>query len=259
MDSCNFFRSLLSTRHSYSQGSGRTGTSYHEVIGINLTPRGMMVKMFGSRRLRGENLAVMTHFHAFNRCNRAHPMASQVESLKIGARVNASNRRLIQAMLLAIGVGAAAGVLGVSTGSLHTRCSRQRGRLPFRPGVLPAASKWLQYPQGTDAGSVASMVGGFLFVCFLYAMRTRFLWWPLHPSGLCPIRRILGRDDILLVSYNGGMVDKVTNHHLRGLKVYRKGIPFFFGLILGDHIPRSLFSILGMVLNVHMPSVGFFG
>ena len=235
------------------------GPPYHEVIGINLTPRGMMVKMFGSRRLRGENLAVMTHFHAFNRCNRAHPMASQVESLKIGARVNASNRRLIQAMMLAIGVGAVAAFLAYLQAA-YTHGAQGRGvGYHFGQECFRPLQNWLQYPQGMDAGSVTSMAGGFLFVCFLYAMRTRFLWWPLHPSGYVLSGASWGGMVYFWFPTMVGWLIKSLIITYGGLKVYRKCIPFFFGLILGDHIPRSLFSILGMVLNVHMPSVGFFG
>ena len=235
------------------------GPPYHEVIGINLTPRGMMVKMFGTRRLRGENLAIMTHFHAFNRCNRAHPMASQMESLKIGTRVKASNRGLIQAMMLAIGVGVVAAFLAYlqtayTYGAQGRGVGYHFGQESFRP-----LQSWLQYPKGADVRGVTFMVGGFLFVFILYVMRTRFLWWPLHPSGYVLSGASWGGMIYFWFPVMVGWLIKSIILTYGGLKVHRKGTPFFFGLILGDYIPRSIFSIVGMVLNVYMPSVGFFG
>jgi len=229
------------------------GPPYHEIIGIN--PRGMMVEMFGARRLRGENLTILTFLYAFNRCNRAHTMPCQIESLKMGERVGAENRKLLQAMTLAIGVGA------VATFWAYLQISYKYGTskgsiVPFGWENFNPLQSWLQHPQGTDISAVMFMAGGFCFVFFLYAMRTRFLWWPLHPSGY-----------VLSGASWGGMVYfwfpvmmswliKSVILRYGGLKLHRKGIPFFFGLILGDFIPRSIWSIVSLILNVYMPSSG---
>ena len=236
------------------------GPPYHEVIGIN--PRGMMVEMFGARRLRGENLTIMTFFYAFNRCNRAHPMASQIESLNIGERVSRTeNRKLLQAMALAIGVGAVAAFwaylqTAYKYGTL-TKCQGWVGHLGWE-SFNPLQS-WLQYPQGTDVRAVTFMGGGFLFVFFLYAMRTRFLWWPLHPSGYVLSGASWGGMIYFWFPVMVSWLIKSIILMYGGLKAHRKGILFFFGLILGDYIPRSIWSIVGMILNVYMSSVGFFG
>ena len=232
------------------------GPPYHEVIGIN--PRGMMVEMFGSRRLRGENLTILTFLYAFNRCNRSHPMPCQIESMKIGERAGANNRKLLWAMALAIGVGALATFWSYLQTSYHYGAlARFRGHVGnFGWESFNPLQSWLQYPQLTDATAVTFMGGGFLFVFFLYAMRTRFLWWPLHPSGY-----------VLSGASWGGMVYfwfpvmvswLIKSIILRygGLKVHRAGIPFFFGLILGDYIPRSIWSIVSLFVNLYMPSSG---
>ena len=100
------------------------------------------------------------------------------------------------------------------------------------------------------------MSGGFTFVLFLYIMRTRFLWWPLHASGY-----------VLSGARWGGMIyfwfpvmvswfikSVILKYGGRG--THRKAIPFFLGLILGDYIPRSIFSIVSLILNTYMPSSG---
>jgi len=55
------------------------GPPYHEIILVN--PRQVMTEVFGSKRLGGSNLMVITFLYAFNRCNRSHPMPSELESL----------------------------------------------------------------------------------------------------------------------------------------------------------------------------------
>ena len=232
------------------------GPPYHEVIGIN--PRQMMVQIFGARRLRGNNLTILTFFHAFNRCNRAHAMPNQIESLRIGDRVGMNSRRLIQAMALAIGIGAVATLwtylqVAYNYGTL-ARCRGFVGR--FGWGSFNPLQGWLQYPRGADTRAVAFMGGGFAFVLFLYIMRTRFLWWPLHASGY-----------VLSGAAWGGMIyfwfpvmvswlvkSIILRHGGRG--THRKAIPFFLGLVLGDYIPRSIASIVSLVLNLYMPSSG---
>jgi hypothetical protein len=232
------------------------GPPYHEVIGIN--PRQMMVQMFGARRLRGNNLTILTFLYAFNRCNRSHPMPCQIESLKIGDRVGMNSHRLMQAMALAIGIGAVATLWSYLQIAYHygtlARCRGWVGHFGWE-SYNPLQS-WLQYPRGTDTRALAFMGGGFTFVFFLYVMRTRFLWWPLHASGY-----------VLSGASWGGMIyfwfpvmvswlvkSIILRHGGRG--THRKAIPFFLGLILGDFIPRSIASIVSLALNLYMPSSG---
>jgi hypothetical protein len=232
------------------------GPPYHEVIGIN--PRQMMVEIFGPKRLRGNNLTILTFFYAFNRCNRSHPMPCEIESLKIGDRVGMNGRTLIRAMTLAIGVGAVATFWSYLQVAYHygtlARCRGWVGHFGWE-SYNPLQS-WLQYPRGTDSQAVVFMGGGFAFVFLLYFMRTRFLWWPLHASGY-----------VLSGASWGGMIyfwfpvmvswlikSIILRHGGRG--THRKAIPFFLGLVLGDFVPRSISSIISLVFNIYMPSSG---
>lgn len=232
------------------------GPPYHEVYGIN--PRAMMVQMFGSKRLYGTDLTMLTFLYPFNRCGRAHPMPPQMEVLKMAERIGVNGRRLVQAMALAIGVGAVAtfwsylqityhyGVLGKLQGWMGAS-----GWESFNP-----LQTWFQYPQGTDVKAISYMGGGFLFVLFLQIMRSRFLWWPLYPSGY-----------ILSGGAWGGMVYfwfpvmvswliKSIILKYGGLRMHRKAVFFFLGLILGDFTFRSIWSIVSLITNIYMPSSG---
>ena len=232
------------------------GPPYHEVVFIN--PRQMMVQMFGARRLGGKNLTVLAFLYAFNRSNRSHPMPIMMESLKIGNSAGMKNRRLVQAIVLAIGAGA------VSTFWSYLQVAYKYGTVARCRGWLGRSGweafnplyGWLQYPQGTDVRSLIFMSGGLGFVVLLYVMRTRFLWWPLHPSGY-----------VLSGASWGGMIyfwfpvmlswlakSIILKHGGRG--AHRKAVPFFLGLVLGNYIPRSISSIVSLVFDIFMPSAG---
>ncbi|MBD3183885.1 hypothetical protein GF312_16495 [Candidatus Poribacteria bacterium] len=232
------------------------GPPYHELIDIN--PRKMMVNFFGPMRLRGNNLTVMTFLYGFNRCSRAHPMPVLVESVRMSEKVNMRGSKLIQAITLAVAVGAIATLWSyLQLAYKYGVSSKLRGWIAhsgwesFNP-----LQNWLQYPQGTNVPAMYAMGGGFTFVVFLYIMRTRFLWWPLHASGY-----------VLSGASWGGMIyfwfpvmvswlikSIILKHGGRG--THRKAIPFFLGLIIGDYIPRSIFSIVSLILNMYMPSSG---
>jgi hypothetical protein len=232
------------------------GPPYHEIVHMN--PRSWMVQMFGSRRLLGKNLTIMTFLYPFNRCNRAHPMPCQIESFKLAERVGMNNRKLIKGMTIAIFVGAIASFWAYLQFAYHFGAlGKLRGGLgwagwePFNP-----LQGWLQYPQGTDVRAIGFLGTGALFVMLLQALRTRFIWWPLYPSGY-----------VLSGAAWGGMIyfwfPVMVSWFIKsivlkygGLKSHHTATFFFLGLVLGDFALRSVWSIFGLIVNVYMPSSG---
>ena len=232
------------------------GPPYHEVIGIN--PRQIMVNTIGTRSLGAANLTVMTFLYAFNRCNRSHPMPNQIESLRIGDQARISGKTLVFSMALAIGVGA------VATFWTYLQVAYQYGVLAGCQGYVghfgwesfnPLQS-WLQHPQEANVSSIAFMSGGFGFVFLLHFLRTRLLWWTLHPSGYVLSGASWGG---LIYFWFPVMVSwflKLMILRFSGWHTYRKAIPFFLGLVLGDFIPRSILSLISFTLNLYMQSSG---
>ncbi|MAF12213.1 hypothetical protein CMK11_17340 [Candidatus Poribacteria bacterium] len=230
------------------------GPPYHELIRIN--PREFMVDTFGSRLLRAPNLMGMTFLYGYNRCNRAHPMPAQIEAFKMAERSKTSPRRVFQAIVLATIVGAVAtfwayldityryGVNGTLNGWI-----RHSGWESFRP-----LQGWIQNPQGPDGVRTTFMWLGFAFVSALYVLRARFVWWPLHPSGYVLSGAAWGG---MIYFWFPVMVSWLIKWLLikqRGLGAYRKGIPFFLGLILGEYLLRAGISLTSLIFHIDMPS-----
>jgi len=231
------------------------GPPYHSIA---VNPRAMMVQIFGARKLGGANLTILTFLYAFNRRNRAHPMPCEIESLKIAEQTGMGNRKLLVSIALAIGVGVVATFwsylqIAYKYGTL-TRCRGWVGHFGWES--FSPLQQWLQYPQEANMRSTMFMGFGFIFVFFLHAMRIRFLWWPLHPSGY--VLSGIAQEGMvfywfpLMVSW----LAKSIVLRYGGLKMHRKALPFFFGLILGDYMPRSILSIVSLIFNLYMPSSG---
>jgi len=93
---------------------------------------------------------------------------------------------------------------------------------------------------------------GAAFTVFLMLMRRTFLWWPFHPAGyaLGPIG--LGWFWCAILA---GWAIKWIILKQGGLKAYRKAVPFFGGLILGEYVVGCIWSVIGVVFGIPVYSV----
>lgn len=79
------------------------------------------------------------------------------------------------------------------------------------------------------------------------AMRMRFIWWPIHPAGYA----ISGSWSMnpfwfsIFISF----LFKWSILRFGGLRAYRKSIPLFLGLVMGEFTVGSFWSILGIAVG----------
>ena len=207
--------------------------------------------MFGTRRIGQQNLTVMTLFYWINRESyRAHPMPHQLEGFKLADRVGMRGNRVIVAILLATFIGA----ISCFWAFLHagyklgTEARLYRTTWFAREGYNILASR-ITHPTGVEYTDLLFMGIGFIFTVTILLIRTRFLWWPLHPVGYAVTGWwIIGRLWFpLLIS----SIVKWSALKLGGVRAYRRMMPFFLGLILGDFVVGSFWSILGIALGRH--------
>ena len=83
----------------------------------------------------------------------------------------------------------------------------------------------------------------------LVYLRVRFLWLPLHPLGYAMASNQEMSDlwaPILICLSLKWIILKYG-----GIRSYRRAIPFFLGLVLGDYLVGSIWSLLSVVLNIN--------
>jgi hypothetical protein len=221
-----------------------------------MDPSVVITTAFGTRHIRPNNLAMFSLFYSFNRAYRSHPMPHSLEGFKMAQQVGISERRMFSASILGgfIGIIAAMWILvdGFYRLGALAKISGYAvsafGREPF-----DRLQNWLFYPSMTNYPAVGFMGIGFIFTILLLTLRTRLIWWNLHPLGYA-----LGDDysmQWLWASLMLSWLIKRTVLKYGGVKLYRKTVPLFIGLILGEFVVGSFWGIIGVVLN--MPTYAF--
>lgn len=231
------------------------GPPVHGMVFVN--PRQILVAGLGTRFLGVGNLVNLSFLYAFNRCNRMHPMPNQLEAFKIAERAGIKSKRLVPAMLIAIVVGIVASFWintallykqGASTGTMGFVPSQ--GRESFNP-----LANWLNYPKTTDVPAVSFVGMGAVVTLFLTIMRRRFIGWPFHPAGFALGNNTWGGIVYIWFAVFTGWLIKWMILRFGGLKMYRRAIPFFIGLILGEYIVACLWCLIGIVFDMRVISV----
>ena len=91
------------------------------------------------------------------------------------------------------------------------------------------------------------MGGGLVLTVLLMFLRTQFLWWSLHPLGYVTADSwgMLNLWSCIFVAW----VIKAVLLRYGGLASYRRAVPFFLGVALGDYIVGSIWGILGILTD----------
>jgi hypothetical protein len=216
------------------------GSPVHDLHFIG--PDEMMPRVLGARVLGPRNLTMFAYYFFFNRAHRSHPMPHQLEAFKCAERTDMSARRLALAMLFAMPFAM------LTTWWAYYHLSYRDGALTwFAPHPFNRLQGWLVAQRAPDYGASAAMVAGFLQTIFLMAMRMRFVWWPFHPAGFAISSS--WSMNVFWFSIFISCVAKWLLLRQGGLASHRKATPFFLGLVLGEFIVGSVWSIIGCTLN----------
>jgi len=222
------------------------GTPVHDLWYAGSTgPDTIMVTLLGTRRLGPTNLTVMELFYGFNRDYRNHPQPHQLEGFKMAELMKIQSRSVFIATIPAIILGAFGSFL------LYVMMTY---RMPYAHGThvgwesFGRLRQWLDVPTGTDYPGAGFMGMGFLMTVALMFMRTRFLAWQLHPLGYA----LSGSWSMNLIWFPIflGWLTKWIVLKGGGLKAHRRAVPFFLGLILGEFVVGSMWTIIGVVWNI---------
>ena len=214
------------------------------------SPQTILSKWIGTRRLGPQNLTSMTVCF-FNSEYRPQQMPHQLEAFKIAEQANLSHRRMFVTLLFATGFG----VLVAFWVQLHMYHKHGADSGYFGPWALGHGRRWfgwlrnwICYPTNTDWPGVAFMGVGFSVMMILVYLRSRVIWLSIHPLGFL----IAGGGELpgdLLLPLVICTVSKWLLLKHGGIRSYRRAVPFFLGLVLGDFMIGSGWSLLSILLN----------
>jgi hypothetical protein len=199
--------------------------------------------IFGARTLT--TLAVM---EGITVDVRGQPMGNQMESLKMAEEVGLSRRHLTAVIVIATLTGLP---LAFFTSFQHW----------YHTGALTAKANWyhiykvqLNYNYlfaKMDAPTKFNLTGlsavglSGVATVILALLRTRFAGWPFHPLGYVLSNTLtVGAFWLPMVMAN---VVKVVVLRYGGVRLYRRSISFFVGIILGDVLAEAGWSLAGLI------------
>lgn len=186
----------------------------------------------------------------FNRAYRAHPMPVQLEALKIAQSTGIRQSH----MAIALTIAAFLGVFAAFWAQVH--CYYAYGIAAKMSGVATTFGRepfarlasWLQHPTGTDWPRVAAYAVGLGLTWLLMVARVQFPNWPLHPVGYA-ISGSWSMNCLWLPIFIAWLA-KLSITRYGGHRAFVKAIPFALGLVLGEFIIGSIWTILGIALGI---------
>lgn len=223
------------------------GPPTHELHFIG--PDKIMATAVGSKKFSPGTLSGFALLYWTNYGYRCHPMPHQLEGFKIAEQGKLNPRLIFRAEIWALIIG------GLSTFFvLLTLFYKHGATAEVHGGSLGPSwetynrlSRILSNPEIPDLSLLKQMGFGFLLTVFLMIMRIRFLWWQLHPVGFA----VASGWSIswMWFSIFLGWLCKWIILRSGGLKVHRKAVPLFLGMILGQMTIGSIWSIIGVIAN----------
>jgi len=218
------------------------GPPTHEMY--ESTPHRLLVMTMGTRRLGAGNLTVMGLLWGFNRGYRAHPMPHILEALKLSDVGHLHRGRLVGAMIIATVIGTIASYWA------FIDMSYRDGAINNPPwGGFIQLQNWLYYAKPSDWISIGFLGIGATIASFLRFMRFRFLWWTLHPAGFALTGSTWTVGWLWFSIFISWLVKSILLKG-GGIGAYRRAVPLFLGLLLGDYLVGGGWIIVRLIFRV---------
>lgn len=228
----------------------------------------MMIHIGGSRIYTGGadfgNLTILSTFMFVSRGFFQSIMAYQGEAMKIVQEARLRQRTMAWWLILAIVVGfAGAAYIHLSAYYAHGANILEGGttqggyRVTLGRTEFEELSQFVKADRLPDRPRTWAALSGITIVSLLVLLRTYFLRFPLHPLGFAMVTAYGGPiwGPFLLV-----WIVKSIILRLGGMKAYRRGIPFFMGLIIGHFFLSGLiWGWLSIINEMYRRYVVFFG
>ena len=220
--------------------------------------RGQIISLLtalGSRSLGGKNLMMLTYLFFTDR-GAVSLMPHQLEGFKMAERVGMNARRLAAAIMIAVAVGIVSSLwIWLHSAYEEGVASGFTGYVGIPWESFNRLERWLRYPGNTSYPELGFIGIGLFFSLIMMFLRTRFLWWPLHPVGYA-LSTSGWLINLIWFSFLVGWIIKWVILKYGGLKAYRNAVPFFLGLILGEYAIGCFWNLLGIMSGTRL--YGFF-
>lgn len=207
-------------------------------------PEVVMHNAVGTHGLGEGNLGSFSMFWWITRAYRAHFSPHSMEGFKLAQLTRITSRSMMVAMLVAIVFG----VISAFWAGLHVFYVHGIGGnvgATFATEMCTRMANWMSSPQEPRLAATAATGIGLLFALFLGFMRMRFTWWVWHPVGFAT-SACWSMEKLWFPIFVAWLAKSLITRY-GGAVAYRKALPFFIGLVLGEFTMGSLWGIYGAI------------
>ena len=221
-------------------------------------PDAMLPRVLGTSSFRPGDFAFFTFAYGLTRAHRSDTMPIGLESLQMARMRNFDARRMFGVLVLATVLGAVSAFWAFEHQAYTFGAATK-----FHQGFGMAQEAFGRTEHWTSGSldarpnhaATGAMGVGLLTTLALFAMRLRFLGFPLHPIGYA-ISSSWAIHLIWMPLLIAWVLKSLTMRY-GGLRAYRVLLPFFLGLILGDCVMGSAWGLLSLLGGIQ--TYNFFG
>ena len=192
-------------------------------------------------------MALFTSMRWMSRSYRSHPVGHQLEGFRLAQMSNARSRSFFIAMTLASVFGVVCG-FWIFLDQMYrygaSNVYHQLGREPFF-----TMQGWLRVPTDPDYVLLAEVGFGAGMTMLLAGVHHRFLGFPFHPVGYA----VAGGWEMCHLWFSIFLAWAIKGSILRygGIRTYRRFVPLFLGVVLGQHVVGGAWAIIGELRGAH--------
>lgn len=217
-------------------------------------PDTIIPSVIQSNQLGRSDMAMFSMFYGFNRAYRSHPMPIQLEGFKIAERTGGAYRGLFFAMLTALAVGCLCGFWAMLDQNYRfgaaEKIAAPNVNLIFGSEPWNRMSGWIKAPIAPQQryNTQIAIAVGLGFTLLLNTLRLRLPWFPFHPVGYAVSSS--WSLNLLWLPMMIAWAVKLMILRYGGLKLYRRSLPLFLGVILGECVIGSVWTLVGIALGI---------
>jgi hypothetical protein len=219
----------------------------------------LMTSVGGTGSYHASDLTVLTYLRAATAGQdlRGVCMPNQMDGLKIADSAGISPGKLAGAMMIAVVFGVIVSfviALYVWT-SYGAFAKTDSWRSMAGNTAFNNLADWLKNPRPPDKGGMTGFGIGASFTVLLAYLRTRYIWWPFHPVGYCMANTFTSYN--IWMPFMIAWLCKIMIIRAGGMKLYRKAMPFFLGLIAGDFLGGGTTTLVGCFTSISVYPVNW--
>jgi hypothetical protein len=251
-----FFMIYLATITVVTRIRAELGSPVHDFHFMG--PDNMLPRALGTTPFQQRDMAFFTFSFSLTRAHRSDTMPIGLEGLQMARLRRLEARRMFGAIMLAVVLG----TLSVFWAFEH-QAYQSGAAAKFSDGYW-MSNEGFERMSGWVGGTlslrpnfpaVIAMAAGFLMTLGLLFLRLRYFGFLLHPIGYAVSSS--WAIHLMWLPMIIAWVLKGLTMRYGGLRAYRRFLPFFLGLILGDCVMGSVWALMSLLLN--MRTYNFFG